>query len=110
MNAVVYAEYGGPEGLKLAQVGRPTPGDDEALVRVVAASVDAGDRHLTRGTPFLVRLIYGVYRGPKFPVLGVDVAGQIEAVGRNATGFEPDDEVGADVHRAGEVAGCDGEG
>ena len=101
MHAVVQSEYGGPETLEFAEVETPTPGDDEALVRVVAASVGAGDWHLMRGTPFLVRLVYGGYRRPKFPILGVDVAGRVEAVGRDVTGVRPGDEVLADLSEHG---------
>jgi NADPH:quinone reductase-like Zn-dependent oxidoreductase len=101
MHAVVQSVYGGPEVLEFAQVEKPTPGDDEALVRVVAASVGAGDWHLMRGTPFLIRLIYGGYRRPKFPTPGVDIAGRVETVGRDVTGFEPGDEVLADLSEHG---------
>jgi NADPH:quinone reductase-like Zn-dependent oxidoreductase len=101
MRAVVQSEYGGPEVLRVAAVEKPVPGEDDVLVRVVAASVGAGDWHLMRGTPFLVRLIYGGYRRPKFQTLGVDVAGRVEAVGRNVTDFEPGDEVLADLSEHG---------
>ena len=101
MNAIVYSEYGGPDMLEFSEVERPTPGDDEVLVRVVAASVGAGDWHLMRGTPFLIRLVYGGYRRPKFPILGVDVTGRIEAVGKNVTGFQSGDEVLGDCSESG---------
>jgi NADPH:quinone reductase-like Zn-dependent oxidoreductase len=101
MHAVVQSVYGGPEVLELTAVERPTPDDDEALVRVVAASVGAGDWHLMRGTPFLIRLIYGGYRRPKFPTPGVDIAGEVEAVGRNVTAFQPGDEVIGDLSEHG---------
>jgi NADPH:quinone reductase-like Zn-dependent oxidoreductase len=101
MHAVVQSVYGGPEVLEFAEVERPTPDDDEALVRVVAASVGAGDWHLVRGTPFLVRLVYGGYRRPKFPTPGVDIAGRVESVGRNVTAFQPGDEVVADLSEHG---------
>lgn len=101
MHAVIQSEYGGPEVLEYTDVERPTPADDEALVRIIAASVGAGDWHLMRGTPFLVRLVYGGYRRPKFPTPGVDIAGRIEAVGRNVTAFQPGDEVIADLSEHG---------
>jgi NADPH:quinone reductase-like Zn-dependent oxidoreductase len=97
MHAVVQSEYGGPEVLEYTDVERPAPADGDALVRIIAASVGAGDWHLMRGTPFLVRLIYGGYRRPKFPTPGVDIAGRIEAVGRDVTDFQPGDEVLADL-------------
>lgn len=101
MHAVVYAEYGGPEVLEYALVDRPTPADDEVLIRVVAASVGAGDWHLMRGTPFVIRLIYRGYTSPAFPILGVDVAGRIEAVGRRVTTVRPGDEVLCDLSEHG---------
>jgi NADPH:quinone reductase-like Zn-dependent oxidoreductase len=101
MHAIVQSEYGGPEVLDFADVERPTPNPDEVLVRVVAASVGAGDWHLMRGEPFLIRLIYGGYRRPKFPTPGVDIAGQVEAIGRDVTDFKPGDEVLADLSEHG---------
>ena len=101
MHAVVQSVYGGPEVLELAEVDKPTPGDEEALVRVVAASVGAGDWHLMRGTPFLIRLVYGGYRRPKFQTPGVDIAGRIESVGADVTTFQPGDEVIADLSEHG---------
>ena len=65
MHAVVQSKYGGPEVLIFADVEKPTPAEGEVLVRVVAASIGAGDWHLMRGTPLLLRLIYGGYRRPK---------------------------------------------
>lgn len=101
MHAVVYSAYGSPDVLDFAEVEKPAPSDDEVLVRVVAASVNAGDWHLMRGTPFLVRLVYGGYVRPKFPILGVDIAGRVEAVGRNVTDWKPGDEVLADLSESG---------
>ena len=101
MTAVVYSEYGGPEVLRLDEVELPTPDDDEVLVQVMARSVNAGDWHLLRGTPFLVRLVYGGYRRPRFPILGVDIAGRVEAVGKNVVDFQPGDEVIADLSKSG---------
>jgi NADPH:quinone reductase-like Zn-dependent oxidoreductase len=67
----------------------------------MARSVNAGDWYLLRGTRFLIRLVYGGYRRPKFPILGVDIAGQVEAVGKHVVGFEPADEVVADLSKTG---------
>lgn len=92
MKAVVYDRYGGPEVLRLEDVKRPTPGPGEVLVRVVAAGVATGDRHLMRGDPFLVRLVFGLRR-PKLRILGSDVAGRVEAVGPGVTEFAPGDDV-----------------
>jgi NADPH:quinone reductase-like Zn-dependent oxidoreductase len=92
MKAVVYDRYGPPEVLNLTEVEKPTPGHGEVLVRVESASVGAGDWHLMRGTPFLVRLMFGL-RKPKNPTLGSSVAGRVEAVGPSVEGLRPGDEV-----------------
>jgi NADPH:quinone reductase-like Zn-dependent oxidoreductase len=92
MKAIVYCEYGSPDVLKCAEIAKPSPGDDEVLIRVRAASVNPYDYHFMRGTPYLVRIAAGL-RKPKDQRLGADVAGQVEAVGRNVTQFKPGDEV-----------------
>ncbi|WP_247002400.1 NAD(P)-dependent alcohol dehydrogenase [Halosolutus gelatinilyticus] len=100
MNAVVYSEYGGPDVLEPSTVAKPTPGDDEVLIAVRAASVNAGDWHLMRGSPFPVRFMYGGVRTPERRILGMDVAGRVEAVGNAVTRFRPGDEVFGDVSRS----------
>ena len=93
MKAIVYHKYGSPNVLKLEEVQKPVPQDDEVLVQVLAASVNAADWHLLRGKPFLVRLMgYGLLK-PKHKILGADIAGRVEAVGRNVKQFQPGDEV-----------------
>jgi NADPH:quinone reductase-like Zn-dependent oxidoreductase len=93
MRAIVYHIYGSPDVLKLEEVEKPAPKDDEVLVKVYAASVNAADWHLLRGKPFLVRLMgFGLFK-PKNEILGSDIAGRVEAVGRNVKQFRPDDEV-----------------
>jgi NADPH:quinone reductase-like Zn-dependent oxidoreductase len=92
MKAIVYHQYGGPEVLEYVEIARPTPGDDEVLLKVRAASVNPFDWHFMRGLPYGVRLIAGLGK-PKSIRLGVDVAGVVEAVGRNVTQFKADDEV-----------------
>ncbi len=93
MRAIVYHNYGSPDVLKLEEVEKPTPKDDEVLIKVHAASANAADWHLLRGKPFLVRLMgYGLLK-PKNTILGSDIAGRVEAVGRNVKQFQPDDEV-----------------
>jgi NADPH:quinone reductase-like Zn-dependent oxidoreductase len=92
MKAVVYARYGPPEVVQIADIEKPVPKDDEVLLKVRAASVNPLDWHFMRGTPYLVRLMTGL-REPKDRRLGVDVAGQVEAVGGNVTQFKPGDEV-----------------
>jgi len=92
MKAIVYTTYGSPDVLQLKEVAKPTPQDNEVLVHVHAASVNAADWHLLRGTPFLARLVNGLQK-PKNTKLGADVAGRVEAVGRNVTQFQVGDEV-----------------
>ena len=100
MKAIVRQTYGPPEVLHLEDVPVPTPGDGDVLVRVRAASANAGDWHLLRGTPFPFRLVAGL-RIPRFKIIGTDVAGQVEAVGRNVTQFRPGDEVFGELSRCG---------
>jgi NADPH:quinone reductase-like Zn-dependent oxidoreductase len=92
MKAAVYTNYGPPDVVQIKDVEKPVPGDDEVLIKVRAASVNPLDWHFMRGTPYLVRLMAGL-RKPKDTRLGVDVAGQVEAVGKNVTQFKPGDEV-----------------
>jgi NADPH:quinone reductase-like Zn-dependent oxidoreductase len=92
MRAIVYHIYGSPDVLKLEEVQKPVPQDDEVLVKVHAASVNAADWHLMRGTPFLARFVNGLQK-PKNTKLGADVAGRVEAVGRNVTRFQVGDDV-----------------
>ncbi|MHC4252230.1 MAG: NAD(P)-dependent alcohol dehydrogenase, partial [Planctomycetota bacterium] len=100
MKAIVCHKYGPPDDLKLEEVPKPIPRDDEALVRVHASSVNAHDWHFVRCDPFIMRLVFGLFR-PKYKIPGVDVAGRIEAVGENVKRFEPGDEVFADVSGCG---------
>ncbi|GAA3831547.1 NAD(P)-dependent alcohol dehydrogenase [Sphaerisporangium flaviroseum] len=92
MKAIRYHAYGSPEVLKLQDVDMPTVDDDEVLVRVRAASVNPLDWHNMRGTPYVVRVQAGLSR-PKTAGLGGDMAGCVEAVGKNVTRFRPGDEV-----------------
>ncbi len=92
MKAIVYCDYGSPDVLKLEEIEKPTPADDEVLVRVRAAAVNPYDWHYIRGTPYLMRIETGL-RKPKITRLGVDYAGTVEAVGRIVTQFKPGDHV-----------------
>ena len=92
MKAIVCPTYGSPDVLKFQDVAKPSPKDDEVLVKIHAASVNAGDWHLMRADPFLMRLIFGLTK-PKQPILGGNFAGQIEAAGKNVTQFQVGDEV-----------------
>ena len=91
MKAIVYHRYGSPDVLKCEDTPKPTPTADEVLIRVRAAAINPVDR-LFRGTPYLIRFLTGL-RKPKETRFGRDVAGQVEAVGRNVTRFKPGDAV-----------------
>ncbi|MDQ6809392.1 MAG: NAD(P)-dependent alcohol dehydrogenase [Verrucomicrobiota bacterium] len=93
MRAVVYTDYGSPDVLRVREIKKPAPSDDQVLIKVHAASVNPLDWHFIRGTPFIARLGMMGLRKPKLPRLGVDYAGTIEAVGKNVTQFRPGDEV-----------------
>jgi len=92
MKAIVYRRYGPPDVLKLEEVSKPVPADKEVLIKVRAASVNPYDWHFMRGEPYLLRVMAGL-RQPKETRLGADVAGHIEAVGKNVTQFRSGDEV-----------------
>jgi NADPH:quinone reductase-like Zn-dependent oxidoreductase len=92
MKAIVYCDYGVPN-LKFQEIEKPTPEDDQLLVKVRAASVNPLDWHFVEGTPYFMRLIGVGLRKPKDTRLGVDFAGIVEAVGKNVTKFKPGDEV-----------------
>ncbi len=92
MKAIVYHKYGSPDVLELQEVDKPVVKDDEVLLRVHAASVNPADWHFLIGTPYLVRIVAGLFK-PKSKIPGLDVAGRVEAVGRNAKQFQPGDEV-----------------
>jgi NADPH:quinone reductase-like Zn-dependent oxidoreductase len=97
MKAAVFTEYGPPDVLRIIEVEKPTPKDDEVLVEVRAASLNAGDWYLMRGKPFLVRLTGAGLLKPKVPRIGADLAGNVEAVGRCVTQFRPGDEVFGEI-------------
>ena len=84
MKAFSYEQYGPPETLRIAEVNQPTPKAGEVLVKVVAASVNAADWHMLRGKPLFSRATLGLLR-PKHKVLGVDVAGRVEAAVHQVT-------------------------
>jgi NADPH:quinone reductase-like Zn-dependent oxidoreductase len=98
MKAIVYTKYGPPEVLELKEVEKPTPKDNEILIKVHAASINDWDWGALRGTPFMNRFIFGLLKPNK--ILGCDIAGRVEAVGRNIKQFQPGDEV------FGDISGC----
>jgi NADPH:quinone reductase-like Zn-dependent oxidoreductase len=93
MKAMVYDNYGSPDVLELREIEKPSPKDDEVLIKVHAASVNAIEYRFLLGTPFLARIVAGGLLKPKRKVLGVDIAGQDEAVGANFKQFQPGDDV-----------------
>ena len=95
MKAVVYTEYGPPDVLQLKEVAKPTPKDDEVLIKVHAVSVNRSDWEALRGKPLYAR-IGGLLR-PRHQILGSDIAGRVEMAGRNITQFQPGDEVFGDI-------------
>lgn len=98
MKAIVYTNYGSSNNLQLKELDKPIPKDNEVLLKVHTASVNPMDWHFMRGTPYVLRIQAGL-RKPKNNRLGVDVAGTVEAVGKDVTEFKPGDEV---------FGGCDG--
>jgi len=100
MKAIVCQKYGAPDVLQLKEVEKPVPKDNEVLIKVHAASVNDWDWGLLRGKPFMNRLIFGLLK-PKDKILGGDIAGRVEAVGRNVKQFQPGDEVFGDLSSCG---------
>ena len=96
MKAIVFTKYGSLDALKLDEVSKPIPGDDQVLVQVHASSVNFANLAHVRGEPFISRLFSGL-REPKNKIPGGDIAGRVEAVGRNVTQFQPGDEVYGDL-------------
>ncbi len=93
MRAIQYTKYGSPDVLQLKEVEKPTPNEDEVLIKIHAASLNAYDWHFLTADIFLIRLMGGGLFKPQDPRLGADMAGRIEAVGRNVKQFQPGDEV-----------------
>lgn len=91
MKAIVYYEYGSPDVLKIAVVQKPTPTDDEILIKIHAVSINGSDREGLQGKPFYTRI--GGLLKPSQPILGSDIAGRVEFAGKNNTEFKPGDEV-----------------
>jgi len=101
MKAIVYEKYGPPDiVLQLKEVEKPTPKDNEVLVKVHAASVNYSDWSFVRGDPFISRMFTGLLK-PKNTILGTDIAGQVEAIGRNVKRFQPGDEVYGEIFECG---------
>jgi NADPH:quinone reductase-like Zn-dependent oxidoreductase len=106
MKAIVYTKYGPPDVLHIAEVNMPSYNENQVLIKVNAASVNASDWHLLAADPFPLRLMgIGLFK-PKNAILGADIAGCVEAVGKNVKQFRPGDEVFGDVfgHDSGSFA------
>jgi NADPH:quinone reductase-like Zn-dependent oxidoreductase len=105
MKAIVYTKYGPPSKvLELKEVEKPTPKDNEVLVKIFAASINDGDKSMIRGKPIFIRLMgFGLLK-PKHTIPGGDIAGQVEAVGRDVKQFQPGDEVFGDIGAVGHGA------
>ena len=98
MKAIVYTKYGSPDVLELKEVEKPSPKDNEVLIKIHAASVNAYDWHFLTADIFLIRFMGGGLLKPKNKRLGADIAGRIEAVGQNVKQFRPGDEVFGMIH------------
>jgi len=91
MKAVVYTEYGSADVLQLKEVAKPVPADDQVLIKIQAVSINGSDREGLAGKPWYARM--GGLRKPGHPILGSDIAGRVEVVGKNNSEFQPGDEV-----------------
>lgn len=100
MKAIVLSRYGSPDALTAKEIPKPEPKDDEVLVKIHATTVNDWDWAYVRGKPYIYRLMFGLFR-PKASVLGVEVAGTIEAAGSRATRFRAGDRVYGDISEAG---------
>ena len=100
MRAIVHTKYGPPDVLEIKEVEKPTPRGDEVLIKIHAASINSPDWRFLRADPFFMRAETGLLK-PKNKMLGIDLAGLIEAVGRNVTQFQPGDEVYGDLYESG---------
>ena len=97
MKAVTYYEYGPPDILKIEEVPKPEPKENEVLVSIHAASINFANPAMVRGKPFIIRMMVGGLLKPKYHIQGSDLAGTVESVGKNVTEFQPGEEVYGDL-------------
>lgn len=100
MKAILQTQYGALDILKLGEIEKPVPGENEVLVKIHASSVNYGNLSLVKGEPFLARFWSGL-RKPKDPIPGGDLAGRVESVGKNVSQFQPGDAVYGDISHCG---------
>jgi NADPH:quinone reductase-like Zn-dependent oxidoreductase len=100
VKAVVYTKYGSVKELQLKEVDKPAPKENEVLIKIYASSVNSWDWDLLKGKPFLVRLIGGLFK-PRCKILGADIAGTVESIGKNVKDFQPGDKVFGDIAGSG---------
>lgn len=93
MKAVICAKYGSPDGLKINEIEKPKPKENEVLIKIYATTVHKGDTRIRRADPFMVRLVFGLFKPKKNLILGLEVSGQIESVGSDVTSFKRGDKV-----------------
>ena len=103
MKAIVSKKYGSPDVLEYIDVPKPVPKDNEVLIKIHAASLNARDWHILAADPFMMRLFFGLFT-PKNKIPGSDIAGVVEEVGKDVTQFKPGDKVYGDMSECGDGA------
>lgn len=97
MKAITYIEYGSPDILRYEEVEKPVPNENEILIKIHASSINSYDQRMMRANPFLVRVMGGGFLRPKHKILGADISGRVETIGKNVKQFQPGDEVYGDL-------------
>lgn len=101
MKFVEFSRYGSPDKLRIIDVDKPEPNDNEVLVRIITSSINSWDWELLHAVPFVNRIMFGLFKPSRLKTLGIDIAGQVEKVGREVTGFCEGDEVYGDLSAVG---------